>query len=251
MTSAVDRFRRTGLFQRIQRSESLIGRMVLLRLAGASHYFRHGHLARRRQVSKYLSRSDEPRLQIGSGPMSLEGWLDSDLLAGDIHLDLERRLPLPDSSFQYVFGEHVIEHLTQSAGSALLAEIHRILRPGGVVRMTTPDLMKIIALYEDRNPVIGLADYSRFLDGETGGKPHELRCQVLNDLMRQWGHRYIYDEEDLAAKLTETGFQQIERVEPGQSQHPQLKGAEQRPEWQNQAEAMTLEATKPALSATP
>lgn len=245
MSSAVERFRRTRLFQRVRRTESLVGRMVLLRLAGAAHYLRRGHLVRRREVSEYLSRTDEPRLQIGSGQKPLEGWLDSDLIAGDIYLDLERRLPLPDSSFQYVFSEHVIEHLTQKAGAALLGEIHRILRPGGVVRLTTPDLKKILALYEDRNPVIALAEYSRFLDGETGGKPHQLRSQVLNDMMRHWGHRYVYDEEDLATKLTEAGFEQVERVEPGESRHPQLRGAEQRPKWQNQAEAMSLEAIKP------
>ncbi|MBA2794276.1 MAG: hypothetical protein H0U32_09860 [Thermoleophilaceae bacterium] len=43
----------------------------------------------------------EPRLQLGAGPHALPGWLNSDLISGDIYLDLGRRLPLPDQSFTF------------------------------------------------------------------------------------------------------------------------------------------------------
>lgn len=175
----------------------------------------------------------------------MAGWLNSDLLAGDIYLDISRSLPLPDGVFAYAFGEHVIEHISERAGLRLFGELYRVLRPGGVVRLTTPDLRKIIALYEDRNPVISRAEYVRYLD-ELTGKRHERPCQLFNDFLRLWGHRHVYDEEDLTAKLLSAGFARVERFEPGESAHETLRGVERhgQAEWVNRAEAMCIEATR-------
>lgn len=233
------------MIDRLKRVEHPVVRHVLLRSRGGLHALTHGHLVRRRVVRAYLAEAEEPRLQIGSGPVRLPGWLNSDLISGDVHLDLDRRLPLPDTAFRYAFGEHVIEHLSERTGAALLAELRRILRPGGVLRLTTPDLRKILALYEDRNPEISRDEYARFLGGVTG-KRYERPGQLLNDYLRLWGHLHVYDEEDLTARLLEAGFADVARVEPGESAHPALRGVERHggAAWVNRAEAMCLEATR-------
>jgi predicted SAM-dependent methyltransferase len=226
----------------MRRIESPAARDALLAARGAAHWALRGHVVRRRA----LARARRPlRLQIGGGGNPLPGWLNSDLIAGEIHLDLRRRLPLPDGSVEFVFGEHVIEHLPEPAGARLLRELHRVIRPGGVVRLTTPDLKRIIAIYEDRNDVVSRDDYARFLDGVTG-KRHERPAQILNDYLRLWGHRHVYDEQDLRARLLEAGFSSVERVEPGESRHEPLRGLERHggEPWVNRAEAMTLEATR-------
>jgi predicted SAM-dependent methyltransferase len=233
----------SGLVERLRRTENPLLRAGLLRTRGSIHYAARGHVVRRRALERYLASEEHPRLEIGSGPSTKPGWLSSDLISGDLYLDLTRPLPLPTGSFEYVFGEHVIEHLSEQAGMGLLRELRRIVRRGGVVRLTTPDLRKLIAIYEDENPVISQADYARFVDDITG-KRHERACQILNDYLRLWGHRYVYDEEDLRAKLREAGFEAIERCEPGESEHPLLRGLESHGgiEWVNRAEAMCLEA---------
>lgn len=241
----IERIRRTRAFERTRASGSPAAGWLWLRFRAGLHYLRRGHLARRRIVSRYRSMTPSPRLHVGAGNERMDGWLDSDLVAGDIYLDLSRPLPLPDSSFQHVFGEHVVEHIGEREGEALLRELRRIVVPGGVVRITTPDLKKIIALYEDRNPEIGLDEYAEFLDGITG-KSHERAAQVFNDFMRQWGHVYVYDEEDLTAKLEAAGFVAIARCEPGGSDHDLLRGIERHgPPWENRAEAMCIEASVP------
>lgn len=232
------------LLQWPKRTEDPVARLFLLRTRGAMHAVTSGHVVRRRRVARYLSRTAEPRLHIGAGPQTLPGWLDSDLIRGPVHLDLGRPLPLPDASFAYVFGEHVIEHIPEGAGAALLAELHRVLRPGGMLRLTTPDLAKIIALYEDRNPEISREDYMRHMR-ELTGKPCERPAQLLNDYLRLWGHRHVYDEADLVARLQEAGFTEIVRREPGESPHGALRGIERHGEpWVNRAEAMCLEARR-------
>ena len=231
------------LLARLKRIENPIARDLLLRTRALAHYAGHGHLARRRLVDEYLRSEPAPRLHLGAGPVRLAGWLNSDLISGDVYLDLGRRMPFADASFGYAFGEHVIEHLPEKQAQASLRELRRVLWPGGVLRLTTPDLRKIIAIYEDRNPVVRREAYARFLDDETG-KRHDQPCQILNDYLRLWGHRYVYDEQDLRARLEEAGFENVERVEPGESRHPPLRGLERHggAEWVNRAEAMCLEA---------
>jgi predicted SAM-dependent methyltransferase len=229
-----------------RRSDPLLWELALLG-GGAIHWSTRGHLVRRRIVSRYLESTAEPKLQIGAWRYPLPGWLNSDLVTSTIHLDLTRPLPLPDQAFAYAFGEHVIEHLSEKHGVKLLAELRRVLRPGGVLRLTTPDLRKIIALYRDENTAVSWCDYKRYFGEATW--PQERPCQVFNTYLRHWGHKFIYDEEDLTAKLLAAGFERIERCEPGQSRHAAMTAVEhhsqQTVEWVNEAEAMSLEATRP------
>ena len=232
-----------GVVTRLKRTEHPAGRYVLLRGRGLLNRVQRGHIVRRRAVRRHLE-SPEPSLHIGAGPKRLDGWLNSDLIAGDVHLDLERTLPLPGACLAYVFGEHVIGSLSDQAAMRLLRELHRVLRPGGVLRLTTPDLEKLIAIYRDENPVVTREDYVRYLDEETG-EAHATPCQVFNDGVRLWGIRYTYDEEDLTRRLREAGFADIQVVEPGESRHAGLRGLEQHGEpWVNRAEALCVEATR-------
>jgi predicted SAM-dependent methyltransferase len=239
----------SGLITRLKRVEHPVARDALLHGRAAIEYARKGHVVRRRRLRAYLRSTSEPKLHIGCGPVILEGWLNTDIVNGDVYLDITRPLPFPDAGFQYVFGEHLIEHISEQAGAALCAELWRVTAPDGVVRLTTPDLRKLIALYDDRNETISRAEYAKVLAGITG-KTYDQPCRLLNDYLRLWGHRYVYDEPDLTAKLLRAGFRKVQRVDSGQSDHAALRDVERHGArfgalaWANQAEAMCLEATR-------
>ena len=55
-------------------------------------------------------------------------------------IDIAKRLPFPDGSFDAVFSSHTLEHPYLSQTKSLLRECLRVLRPGGVVRHVVPDL---------------------------------------------------------------------------------------------------------------
>lgn len=236
----------TPLRYRIRQSP--IGRRLphgLSRFIRAYHWLLHGHVSRWLIVRRYVRSTDQPRLQLGGGPNLLEGWLNSDLVHGEIFLNVNRRFPVPDASLAYVFTEHMIEHVSEERGLHVIRESHRVLRPGGVLRVTTPDLRKVITIYEDDNPSVSLDEYLGFLNETLPNEPHPRAAQMLNTYMRAWGHQYVYDEEDLTAKLLQAGFSEVRRVEPGESEHQALRGLESHePPWANAAEAMCLEATR-------
>ena len=64
--------------------------------------------------------------------------------------------------------EEVIEHVTEPQGRAFLREAHRALKPGGTLRLTTPDLAAICRLYD---AVASLPEYPREDARGRGGRP--------------------------------------------------------------------------------
>ena len=58
--------------------------------------------------------------------------------------DLNQELPIPDASFDLIFAVEVIEHLENPRH--VLREIFRLLEPGGVAILTTPNTRSIRSL---------------------------------------------------------------------------------------------------------
>jgi SAM-dependent methyltransferase len=59
----------------------------------------------------------------------------------DKGVDLLKGLPYPDASFDVVLLVEVIEHLENHR--AALSEVSRVLKPGGIFILTTPNIMRI------------------------------------------------------------------------------------------------------------
>ena len=61
--------------------------------------------------------------------------------------DITKGLPFGENEFDAVYHSHVLEHLEPADGEKLLSECHRVLRPGGVLRIVVPNLEQIATLY--------------------------------------------------------------------------------------------------------
>jgi predicted SAM-dependent methyltransferase len=231
--------------ERLKRVEHPVGRHLLLRARGRAHAATAGHAVRRRRIDAYLASTPDPRVHIGAGPKRIDGWLNTDLISGDVHLDLERPLPFADASVAHVFGEHVIGSLSEAVAQRLFAEVARVLRPGGVLRVTTPDLAKLVALYRDEHPTVSRAAYLEHLS-EVTGRRRTRAAELLNDSVRLWGIRYAYDLDDLRARLLEAGFAEVREVERGESSEPALRGLERHePAELDRAHVLYVEAVAP------
>jgi predicted SAM-dependent methyltransferase len=83
------------------------------------------------------------KLNVGCGERLAKGWLNIDFHSSDPHVvrvNLLRGLPYPDASFEAVYSSHVMEHFSRETAARLLREMHRVLKPGGIVRVVVPDL---------------------------------------------------------------------------------------------------------------
>jgi SAM-dependent methyltransferase len=184
----------------------------------------------------------------------MEGWINVDIAGRgvDFPVDISRPLRLPGSFFDALYGSEVIEHIDLGQARGFLTEARRILKPGGVIRLTTPDVTEICRIYLGMNPTVAVDDFrAGWLDGEYSSEIW------LNSLFNGYGHKHVYSFESLARELGRAGFTQIHRCAPQQthSQAPQLANLEQRygqdPPSCIFSTTLIVEAKKPLASETP
>ena len=61
--------------------------------------------------------------------------------------DVRNGLPFPDATFEAAYALHILEHLTPGEATSLVGELYRVLKPGGLVRISTPDLEDMCRSY--------------------------------------------------------------------------------------------------------
>ncbi len=178
------------------------------------------------------------RLHFGCGPRHLDGWINVDLFPNtpqpDVLLDVERPLPLESSTVEYIFTEDLLEHLSYDGAKNFLSECARVLKPGGKLRLGTPDLPSFMNAYLNRSQ--GDLDWY----GEHCGC--KTFAEMFNYGMRAWGHTFIYDEETLTGILEQRGFH-VERKDFNQTDVAAFAGLDLRnPE--EGAHSLFVECTK-------
>lgn len=232
------------------------------------------------------------RLNLGSGPHVANGWVSLDAswnawlarrpfvrsLLNRLNLipqhhndvgwptrgilvhDVRRGLPYRSGTVSSVFSAHFLEHLTPEEGRDLLAECHRVLVPGGQIRIIVPSLTKMCREYLENarreSPGMdgaGAADgadaAARFLSslnlvGTKDWHP-AVEESFLGRLIRRTslaGHRTLYDTPSLMAVLKAAGFGHVTECQPGESGIPGVERVE-RPE--HFVRSLCIEACRP------
>jgi predicted SAM-dependent methyltransferase len=194
------------------------------------HRFHRRHFTSKPLTESYFQKHPVRKLQIGAGPSNLPGWLNSDIEpAGEqIYLDATARFPFPSQSFQYIYSEHLIEHLEFPEGFAMLQECHRVLAPGGRVRIATPDLEKFIALFQTEKSQEQKDYIALKLDYHGLPRIHSPETLILNDEMRNFGHRFLYSRGQLRSCLEAAGFREVTEHRVRESPDAMLANLESR-----------------------
>jgi predicted SAM-dependent methyltransferase len=171
-------------------------------------------------------------IHCGSGLNLHSGWLNTDYLqiadnfgntsnigslivvAQDkyyLQHDQTQKIPLDDSILDYAFSEHFIEHITIQQALEWLKEIKRILKIGGVLRLSTPDLFLYVSGYLDSTNNF----YQRHRNNlsQMGFKnPPERKAWMMNQIFRFWGHQWIYDFDEIKTIAVAAGFKENDVV---------------------------------------
>lgn len=182
------------------------------------------------------------------------------------------QLPFHTDEMQFVYCSHFIEHLPRDVAVIMLGEIFRILQPGGVVRLVTPDLHRIAMIYVEYRAGVMVEPRILQADNPTSLDPYD-KINGIFSMKRSchrpietlipvpgastlWGayqhlfgvdlpHQWIYDFDDLQTLLTKVGFVNIEKLERGAGKLPNLDFLDlEKYQWLS----LYVEASKPTES---
>jgi predicted SAM-dependent methyltransferase len=184
-------------------------------------------------------------VNVGAGNVRLEGWVNTDIAWwSQMYLDLTKPWPVPPGCVDRIYGDNVIEHFPLENARDVLRYCYQALRPGGAIRLATPDLERTARAY-----LHDLELTSAHLDRHRrAGYPAEHPADMLRVTYAYHGHHegYIFDWDALSAELARAGFTDIRRYEVGQSDDPEFKGLETRSEPTDAATELIVEGRKEA-----
>jgi predicted SAM-dependent methyltransferase len=201
-------------------------------------------------ITSYLEKNNIRKLQIGAQSNSVDGWLNVDIepKSGEVvYMDAIKLFPFEANTFDFIFTEHMIEHISFNEGDFMLRECFRVMKKGGKIRVVTPNLKFLIELYQESKTETQ-EDYLRFSQKYFKNQEPELDTLVINNFFRDWGHQFIHDEKSLRYLLEKAGFQQISLTKVNESKYPEFQNLEQHQkeigEAFNHLESILIEAEK-------
>ncbi len=134
------------------------------------------------------------------GPINFLGYANVDVkLSSHIHY-VHDAYPLEifeSEALELVYVSHVLEHFPIPEVPNVLTEWHRILKPGGLLRLGVPDFPTLLRIYSDTGDI----------------------KDILGPLMRGQTdlhnfHKSVYDEQYLSEILHAAGFSEVRPWDP-------------------------------------
>ena len=89
-------------------------------------------------------------LACGSKISKFGNWTNVDFQSpedGVIEMNILRGLKFPSATFDAVYSAQFIEHLTLKEAEKVLIDVARVMRPGAVIRLVTPDFEELSKTY--------------------------------------------------------------------------------------------------------
>ena len=189
-----------------------IFRSILLKTAGfivkPFRVMRIGFLTRK------LKRLSVKKINMCCGTQKIPGYFGIDFVrVADLCLDLSKNdLPFPDGSIDSVVCMSAINYFTRSRGQALVGDVYRVLKLGGVARFGVQDMESIARRYVEKDTKFY---FQKLPDGRD-----RFEGPTIGDKFAAWFYgyeirgipcRYFYDYESLAFLFKTAGFSVVEK----------------------------------------
>lgn len=179
-------------------------------------------------INSYLKNSEIKKMQIGCGPNLFEGWLNTDLNCNDkiAYLNAGAKFPIESDTFDFVYSEHLFEHLKVEQQLNMLSESYRILKKGGILRIAMPNIDYLFSLFA--NPT--LPENIDYVEWYVNNMPHLKAVKnlvidkdkhyiyVINNFFKAWGHQVIHDVSSVSKLALQCNFSQVRECAVGESE---------------------------------
>ena len=174
------------------------------------------------------------KINLCSGAKKLTGYCNIDLVRNaDLIIDLEKKLlPFADDSCEVVICISAINYFSRDRALAIIKDVFRVLKPGGITRFATQDLRLIAQKY--------VATDETFFNAKLQSGAARFAGETFGDKMNSWFYgyetaggkhcRYVYDFESLSLLFKKAGFNIIEQKKYCESRLPQIALIDNRPE---------------------
>lgn len=127
--------------------------------------------------------------------------------------DAAKRIPVPDESASVIYTSHMLEHLSREDAKMFLEESKRVLKRGGIIRISVPDINHIIGLYKSHKDADKL-----MTDMHTTAPPVVNIKDKIKLLVNGYRHhQWMYDGESLSKLMVDRGFHNVKVQANGES----------------------------------
>jgi predicted SAM-dependent methyltransferase len=171
----------------------------------------------------------ERYLHIGCGdvilPKPFEN-LDTRKMDGVDHVCEADKLSFEDGTFDLVYSSHVLEHFKRNETQSILNEWVRVLKPGGIVRISVPSFESLIKIYQTAG------DIEYIIGPLMGGQTYE-----------QNFHYNMFDKASLTKYLEKAGCEAVHTWDFRRTSHSKYFDFSQAITWEIPI-SLNLEARK-------
>lgn len=97
-----------------------------------------------------INANEAKKLHLGCGNIKLDGFCNVDITktpAVDVVCDIVHLKPFNDNSIDEIYACHVLEHFSHSEVKEVLKRWWSVLNDDGILRISVPDLDKIVKIY--------------------------------------------------------------------------------------------------------
>jgi len=136
------------------------------------------------------------KLHLGCGKLTLKDYINIDILNknADIKLDIKNLSIFNSNKIEEIYICHVLEHFKRNEIIKIILEWNRVLKIGGILRISVPDFEKVVKLYMKNK------DISKLIGFLSGGQIDEYDFHYVN-----------FDMNILKEILSHCGFTDIKK----------------------------------------
>lgn len=138
------------------------------------------------------------------------------------NFDIRQPLWLQDGTVDAILASNILEHFDVQRALAILRDWHRVLKPGGVLRLSVPDPHRFWSIEESKTEDWGEPNFSLKTNHPMSFTEYAL---FFTD------HKQCICRETAFCMLYVVGFSKFEEVPFGKSCHPKLASIDNRPKF--------------------